>query len=377
MYTKYTCTSYSLLHTEHLLVQTFNSLLSHCGSYRKQTIGCGPQAFSRDASVNSQVLIKKMRLYYCLTLFVCVSFVIAIEQDKKQKDHYDEEEDYSENPDGLDLMTGKVETVSPGLDFNSFSELYDYLKEAEESDNGAHDEDQIDQAQNIRLVLMTDGDTLTLDSDSSEENTPTVQGTIDEMTKESPELDLMQNGVLVGEDEQLGDADQPKIMATEADWTFIQDTLKKLDQKESLLAKLVNYETHDAEPELSENERRGKEIYEKAQQITTVTRTNKKLAHNLYLDAAQLGYIPAKEKVAWFQLLGSASLLELDAAKKSFEELMPYGQPETQMVNLILKHLILCSSGTVLIYKLEFKQSNSYLSTNILSQFYLLLFFYS
>ena len=318
-----------------------------------------------------------MRLYYCLTLFVCVSFVIAIEQDKKQKDHYDEEEDYSENPDGLDLMTGKVETVSPGLDFNSFSELYDYLKEAEESDNGAHDEDQIDQAQNIRLVLMTDGDTLTLDSDSSEENTPTVQGTIDEMTKESPELDLMQNGVLVGEDEQLGDADQPKIMATEADWTFIQDTLKKLDQKESLLAKLVNYETHDAEPELSENERRGKEIYEKAQQITTVTRTNKKLAHNLYLDAAQLGYIPAKEKVAWFQLLGSASLLELDAAKKSFEELMPYGQPETQMVNLILKHLILCSSGTVLIYKLEFKQSNSYLSTNILSQFYLLLFFYS
>jgi len=272
-----------------------------------------------------------MRLYYCLALIVCVSLVIATEPEKKPKELYDEEEEYSENPESLDLMAGKVETVSPSLDFNSFSELYDYLKEAEESDDGSQNEDHIEQTQNIRLVLMTDGDTITLDSDSNEENTPTVQGTIDEMTKESPELDLMQNGVLVGEEDQPGDPDQPRIMATEADWTFIQDTLKKLDQKESLLAKLVKYETHDAEPELSENERKGREIYEKAQQITTATRTNKKLAHSLYLDAAQLGYIPAKEKVAWFQLLGSASFPELDEAKKSFEELIPHGQPETQM----------------------------------------------
>jgi len=272
-----------------------------------------------------------MRLYYCLALIVCVSLVIATEPGKKPKELYDEEEEYSENPESLDLMAGKVETVSPSLDFNSFSELYDYLKEAEESDDGSQNEDHIEQTQNIRLVLMTDGDTITLDSDSNEENTPTVQGTIDEMTKESPELDLMQNGVLVGEEDQPGDPDQPRIMATEADWTFIQDTLKKLDQKESLLAKLVKYETHDAEQELSENERKGREIYEKVQQITTATRTNKKLAHSLYLDAAQLGYIPAKEKVAWFQLLGSASFPELDEAKKSFEELIPHGQPETQM----------------------------------------------
>lgn len=272
-----------------------------------------------------------MRLYYWLAVFVCVSLVTATEAEKEQEEDYEEKEEYSKHPEGVDLMEEKVETVSPGLDFNSFSELYNYLKEAEESDDGSHDEDHIDQAQNIRLVLMTDGDTLTLENDSNEENTPTVQGTIDEMTKESPELDLMQNGVLVGEEDQPGDADQPRIMATEADWTFIQDTLKKLDQKESLLAKLVKYETHDEEPELSENERKGKEIYEKAQQITTSTRTNKKLAHSLYLDAAQLGYIPAKEKVAWFQLLGSSSLLELDEAKKSFEDLIPHGQPETQM----------------------------------------------
>ena len=188
--------------------------------------------------------MNKMRLYYWLAVFVCVSLVTATEAEKEQEEDYEEKEEYSKHPEGVDLMEEKVETVSPGLDFNSFSELYDYLKEAEESDDGSHDEDHIDQAQNIRLVLMTDGDTLTLENDSNEENTPTVQGTIDEMTKESPELDLMQNGVLVGEEDQPGDADQPRIMATEADWTFIQDTLKKLDQKESLLAKLVKYETH-------------------------------------------------------------------------------------------------------------------------------------
>ena len=55
-------------------------------------------------------------------------------------------------------------------------------------------------------------------------------------------------------------------------------------------------------------------------QITTLTRANRKLAHNMFMEAAELGYIPAKERVAWSQLLGSNSLEELPIAKSTLSQ---------------------------------------------------------
>jgi len=274
-----------------------------------------------------------MRYYYFVALCVCASVVIVStsrDKEEQQNGHYEEKDEEEEVEDYLGM--DKVETVGPGLDFNSFSELYDYLKEAEENDNGIRsreDEDSADQTQKIRLVLMTDGDAL--DGNGNDENVPSVQGTINDVRKEASGIDLMKEGVILGDERQQQAAQPPRIVTTESDWTFIQDTLKKLDQKESMLAKLVKYEAHDTEPELSDEERRGKEIYESARQINLVTRSNKKMAHALYLEASKLGYIPAKEIIAWMQLLGSSSPHQLDAARKSFEALLPFAQPETQM----------------------------------------------
>ena len=54
----------------------------------------------------------------------------------------------------------------------------------------------------------------------------------------------------------------------------------------------------------------------------------------MFAEAAQHGYIPAKEKVAWYNILSSTTEEELIEARKAFEELVPLGRSDSQMVSI-------------------------------------------
>lgn len=233
----------------------------------------------------------------------------------------------------------KVETISADINFNSWSELYDYLKEIEEATAGGEELEE-GQEHQIRLELMTDGDALSHDNDQGDEEQVIVHGTINDVIREVPAPDLSQGEVLIGDEEQAPPSStKPRIVTTDTDWTFIQDTLKKLDNKETSQAKRAKMEEILDDGELTEEEQRGKEVYERAKQITTLTRANRKLAHTLFVEAAGLGYIPAKERVAWFQLLGSSNNEDLAKARKAFEELATLGRPDSHMVCCFDLHL--------------------------------------
>ena len=270
--------------------------------------------------------------FWIIALAIC-SLVVAKEETNKivEETASDAEPAGEEHQDDSDPTTERVETFSADINFNSWSELYDYLKEIEE----ATSEDNEEAAESgVRLQLMTDGDALTLDGGNNEEGDPVVvHGTIGEVIHEVPAPDLSKSEVLIGDEEEAQKPDKPRIITTKADWTFIQHTLKKLDEKEGRVTLKSKQEDEISDEELTEDERKGKEIFEKGKQITTLTRSNRKLAHNLFMEAAELGYIPAKERVAWSQLLGSNSLEEIPIARKTFEELANLGRPDSQTVN--------------------------------------------
>lgn len=233
----------------------------------------------------------------------------------------------------------RVETISADINFNSWSELYDYIKELEEATTGQELEEGEDRGDTLRLELMTDGDALTLEGNDNNNNQQderegvVVHGTISDVIREVPAPDLsIKKEMLIGdEDVKAQEPDRPQIVATEADWTFIQDTLKKIDNQETILAKRAKDEAESMEEELTEEEKKGKEIFDKAKQMRASTRSNRKQAHNLYVEAAQHGYIPAKEKVAWFNLLSATTEEKLIEARKSFDELVPLGRSDSQM----------------------------------------------
>lgn len=257
------------------------------------------------------------------------SLVIAEDDIKKAVDETgsDIEAAEEEIQDESETTIDKVETFSADINFNSWSELYDYLKEIEEATSETT-EDAVEPA--VQLQLMTDGDALTLDGENNEEGEPViVHGTISDVIHEVPAPDLSQSKVIIGDEEDTQKSAKSKIITTKADWTFIQHTLKTLDEKEMAIKSKLEDEVSDEE--LTEDEKKGKEIFEKGKQITTLTRANRKLAHNMFVEAAELGYIPAKERVAWSQLLGSNSLEELPIARKTFEELAELGKPDSQM----------------------------------------------
>lgn len=238
------------------------------------------------------------------------------------------EETLEENESGQE----KVGTISADLKFNSWRELYDYLKEIEE-EVGADEGEDVEGG--IQLQLMTDGDALTLEGDNNEGDNPViVEPTISDVIREVPAPDLTREELLAGDEEVPQKTDKPRIVATETDWTFIQDTLMKLDNKETTQAKRAKYETEPADQELTEDEKKGKAIYQKAKQITTVNRANRRQAYQMFSEAAELGYTPAREQVAWLQLLGSQKQDELMGARKVFEELAELGRPNSQMVKL-------------------------------------------
>lgn len=261
------------------------------------------------------------------------SLVIAENEVKKvvEETGSDVESTGEEIQDESETTIDKVETFSADINFNSWSEFYDYLKEIEE----ATSETTEDAGEpSVRLQLMTDGDALTLDGENNEEGEPViVHGTISDVIHEVPAPDLSQSKVIIGDEEDAQKHTESKIITTKTDWTFIQHTLKTLDEKETAIKSKLEEEVSDEE--LTENERKGKEIFEKGKQITTLTRANRKLAHSMFVEAAELGYIPAKECVAWSQLLGSNSLEELPIARKTFEELAELGKPDSQMVIIL------------------------------------------
>lgn len=283
-----------------------------------------------------------MRFKHCCVILAAAFLIVASAQDKynnKRPSPSDAEEEetnsayqgeQTEDDSLLSSDDERVETISADINFNSWSELYDYLKEIEE----ATKDEEPNEERSIRLELMTDGDAHTRESEERESDPVVVHGTIGEVIREVPAPDLSQEEIVIGEDgdEKGAKAARPRIVATEADWTFIQDTLKKLDNKDTVLAKRAKMEEVMEDGELTEEEAKGKELYQKAKQITTLTKANRKQAHALFIEAANLGYIPAKEKVAWYQLLGSGSVEDLTAARKAFEELVPLGRPDSQMV---------------------------------------------
>jgi hypothetical protein len=278
--------------------------------------------------------------FWIIAVVVIGSLVIAEEEGKiAEETGSDVEATGEENQDESEATTDRVETFSADINFNSWSELYDYLKEIEEATSENTDADAVESA--VRLQLMTDGDALTLDGENNEEGEPViVHGTISDVIHEVPAPDLSQSKVLIGDEEDAQKSDKSKIITTKADWTFIQHTLKTLDEKETAVK--PNPEDEAIDEELTEEERKGKDIFEKGKQITTLTRANRKLAHNMFMEAAELGYIPAKERVAWSQLLGSNSLEELPIAKTIFEELANLGKPDSQTVYI---HVLHCFSS--------------------------------
>ena len=281
----------------------------------------------------------------CLCWFV-ISTARSADTDKQPQNSESEDENNE-----LDQSAGdRVETISSDIKFNSWNELYDYLKELEDEIASA-DEAQgevDDEKPAIRLQLMTDGDALTLDDDGNDDNDQVVvQGTITEVIREVPAPDLSHK------DEEEIEKEQPKknkekgrIMATDAEWNFMQDnlilqgqvfeTLKNLASKDSQddqLPKGKQQEMEIPEVDLTEDQLKGKEMYEKAKQITTLTKANRRAAHDLYQKAAELNYYPAREKVAWSHLLGSSTSLDFKTARKTMEELSKLGRPDSQMVN--------------------------------------------
>ena len=279
-----------------------------------------------------------------LIIFVAFCGVLVLANEEKQQvaeektseqvqEEIQQEEAYTSNDE-------RVETISADINFNSWSELYDYIKELEEATTGQELEEGEDRGATLRLELMTDGDALTLEGNNNNNNQQderegvVVHGTISDVIREVPAPDLsIKKEMLIGdEDVKAQEPDRPQIVATEADWTFIQDTLKKIDNQETILAKRAKDEAESMEEELTEEEKKGKEIFDKAKQMRASTRSNRKQAHNLYVEAAQHGYIPAKEKVAWFNLLSATTEEKLIEARKSFDELVPLGRSDSQMV---------------------------------------------
>ena len=290
-----------------------------------------------------------MRFHWWLVVCLCwfvISTARSADTDKQPQNSESEDENNE-----LDQSAGdRVETISSDIKFNSWNELYDYLKELEDEIASA-DEAQgevDDEKPAIRLQLMTDGDALTLDDDGNDDNDQVVvQGTITEVIREVPAPDLSHK------DEEEIEKEQPKknkekgrIMATEAEWNFMQDnlilqgqvfeTLKNLASKDSQddqLPKGKQQEMEIPEVDLTEDQLKGKEMYEKAKQITTLTKANRRAAHDLYQKASELNYYPAREKVAWSHLLGSSTSLDFETARKTMEELSKLGRPDSQMVN--------------------------------------------
>lgn len=273
-----------------------------------------------------------MRFRYWIVAVALFAFVAANKEADDEENDAQFENAAAKAPEEADVDSDKVGTISADLKFNSWSELYDYLKEIEEA--VAADEAEDNEEGGIRLQLMTDGDALTLEGDNEEEREPVVvQPTIGDVIREVPAPDLTQQDILAGEEEEAPPkSDKPRIVATETDWTFIQDTLMKLDNKETSQAKKAKYEIDSADEELTEDEKKGKAIYDKAKQITTVNRANRFQARQMFQEAAELGYKPAREHMAWSQLLGSAKEEDLIAARKVFEELADLGRPDSQMV---------------------------------------------
>jgi len=261
-----------------------------------------------------------------ILIFLVLGVLATFAQQEVTKDAKNEqEEDDPDTSPAINLSPDeeeRVETVSADINFNSWSELYDYLKEIEE----ATKEDELGEERTIKLELMADGD----DAGEAAREPVVVHGTIGDVIREVPAPNLAEDG------EERPRATRPRIVATEADWTFIQDTLKKLDNKETVLSKRARQDAVEMdEGELSEEEAKGKELYEKAKQIPSLTRANRREAHKLFVEAAKLGYVPAKEKVAWFQLLSAGTQEDLEAARKAFDELVPLGRPDSQMVIIL------------------------------------------
>ena len=233
----------------------------------------------------------------------------------------------------------QIETASE-IEWN---ELQEYLEERLAGVFQA--EGNFDERPTIQLQFMADGDSsLSLEDDDSDQmndddnnsnnnNEVVVQGTISEI----PAPDS--NG-----GEQKDRAERDRIVATETDWTFIQDNLNLQGQGFSFLRTLTEAQTEDdataaassrpepPEEQLTEDEVKGKELYDKARQMTTLTRSNRQSAYNLYVRAAEFGYLPAKERVAWAKLLGSSTRMDLESARKTFQELSQLGRPDSQMV---------------------------------------------
>jgi SEL1 protein len=64
----------------------------------------------------------------------------------------------------------------------------------------------------------------------------------------------------------------------------------------------------------------------------TVKSGSKAEAYKLLVKAADMGHKDARVMVAWAQLLGSYLPLNIDEAKKTFEELAEIGVPDGHMV---------------------------------------------
>ena len=67
--------------------------------------------------------------------------------------------------------------------------------------------------------------------------------------------------------------------------------------------------------------------------MLSATRPKKAEAYNLLKTSASMNHIPSRIAVAWAQLLGAPLPQDIEAAKKTFEELAGQGVADAHMVN--------------------------------------------
>lgn len=184
-------------------------------------------------------------------------------------------------------------------------------------------------------------------SDESEENKSDTRSdksdvvNNDDNNRDSTDNEERDAGVAVNDDEKEEteniSTDKPSESERRPSDSHEKNDLKQNDNNTEDEIMVEDDFVYDEEPTIeTDEERRAKELFNQAMIYLNQTRPDKRKAYILLQQAAQLNHSKSQELVGLAHLFGDQLPINLETAKKYFQNLAQIGNPVAQMVSKYL-----------------------------------------
>lgn len=188
-----------------------------------------------------------------------------------------------------DSQEDAVGTGTEEIKINSWNELYKYLKEIQEEMAAVENEGEVGDGAELRLEVVADGERAVLqgsigDVVATAEAAAAAAGAGDDGQPRTVRCDREFGNILRF---LISTIALFRIEATEADWTFLQDNMVLQGRAESSSGLSESSPEPSGagrvdEKQLTEDERLGKELYDKATRALGQTRSQRRAALDLF-----------------------------------------------------------------------------------------------